>query len=126
MLPDSSSVMAMPTEIRFSLDGQKRCRAPGDSTIFARGNLAPGRPGYAYRNDWFQRNDADGSVEASGRFGQKKPINPKREVVIVELSSTVDQPRRSTSAQGAAKVAARVTDSPFNNMVNAVLAQLRQ
>lgn len=82
--------------------------------------------GYAYRNDWFQRNDAEGSVEGSGRFGQKKPINPKREVGIVNLSSTVDQPRRSTSAQGAAEVAARVTDSPFNNMVNAVLAQLRQ
>jgi CubicO group peptidase (beta-lactamase class C family) len=100
---------------------------PGDSAIFARGNLAPGRPGYSYRNYWFQRNDGDGSVEASGRFGQKIYINPKREVVIVKLSSTADQARRATSAQGAAKVAARVIDSPgtFNNMVNAVLAQLK-
>jgi CubicO group peptidase (beta-lactamase class C family) len=100
---------------------------PGDSAIFARGNLAPGRPGYAYRNYWFQRNDGDGSVEASGRFGQKIYINPKREVVIVKLSSTADQTRRATSAQGAAKVASRVIDSPgtFNNMVNAVLAQLK-
>ncbi len=100
---------------------------PGDPTIFAQGNLAPGRPGYAYRNYWFQRNDGEGSVEASGRFGQKIYINPKREVVIVKLSSTADQARRATSADGEAKVAARVIDSPvtFNNMVNAVLAQLR-
>jgi hypothetical protein len=45
----------------------------------------------------------------------------------VKLSSTADQTRRATSAQGAAKVASRVIDSPgtFNNMVNAVLAQLK-
>ncbi len=99
---------------------------PGDPAIFAQGNLAPGRPGYAYRNYWFQRNDGEGSVEASGRFGQKIYINPKREVVIVKLSSTADQARRATSAEGEAKVAARVIDSPgtFNNMVNAVLSEL--
>jgi CubicO group peptidase (beta-lactamase class C family) len=100
---------------------------PGDPAIFAQGNLAPGRPGYAYHNYWFQRNDGEGSVEASGRFGQKIYINPKREVVIVKLSSTADQTRRATSAEGAAKIAARVIDSPgtFNNMVNAVLAELK-
>ena len=99
---------------------------PGDPAIFAQGNLAPGRPGYAYRNYWFQRNDGEGSVEASGRFGQKIYINPKREVVIVKLSSTADQARRATSAEGEAKVAARVIDSPgtFNNMVNVVLSEL--
>ena len=65
-------------------------------------------------------------MEASGRFGQKIYINPKREVVIVKLSSTADQARRATSAEGEAKVAARVIDSPgtFNNMVNAVLSEL--
>lgn len=99
---------------------------PGDPAMFAKGNLAPGRPGYAYRNYWFQRNDGEGSVEASGRFGQKIYINPKREVVIVKLSSTADQARRATSAEGPAKVAARVIDSPvtFNSMVSAVLAEL--
>ena len=66
-------------------------------------------------------------MEASGRFGQKNYINPNRGVVIVKLSSTADQTRRATSAQGAANAAARVIDSPgtFNNMVNAVLAHLR-
>ena len=97
---------------------------PGDAAVFAQGNLAPGRPGYAYRNYWFQRNDPDGSVEASGRFGQKIYINPRREVVIVKLSSTADQARRATTADGAAKVAAKAIDSPatFNHLVNAVLA----
>ena len=98
----------------------------GDAAVFARGNLAPGRPGYAYRNYWYQRNDGDGSVEASGRFGQKIYINPKREVVIVKLSSTADQARRATRAEGEAKVAARAIDSPatFDNLVNALLAHL--
>ena len=98
----------------------------GDAAVFARGNLAPGRPGYAYRNYWYQRNDGDGSVEASGRFGQKIYINPKREVVIVKLSSTADQARRATRAEDEAKVAARAIDSPatFNNLVNALLAHL--
>lgn len=100
---------------------------PGDPAIFAKGNLAPGRPGYAYRNYWFQLNDGEGSVEASGRFGQKIYINPKREVVIVKLSSTADQAKRATSAEGPAKTVARVIDSPvtFNNMVRAILAELR-
>ncbi|MGY2257660.1 serine hydrolase domain-containing protein [Pseudomonas sp. SDO55104_S430] len=100
----------------------------GDPAVFAQGNLAPGRPGYAYRNYWFQRNDGQGSVEASGRFGQKIYINPKREVVIVKLSSTADQARRATSAEGEAKVAARAIDSAgtFNSMVDSVLVQLKE
>ena len=99
---------------------------PGDPAVFARGNLAPGRPGYAYRNYWFQKNDGDGSIEASGRFGQKIYINPRREVVIVKLSATADQARRATRAEGEAKASARVVDSPvaFNGMVGAVLAVL--
>lgn len=98
----------------------------GDVEVFAKGNLGPARPGYAYRNYWLQKNDADGSLEASGRFGQKIYINPQREVVIVKLSATPDQARRATSADGPAKVAARAIDSPatFNNMVDAILADL--
>jgi len=98
----------------------------GDQKLFASGNLAPGRRGYAYRNYWLQKNDGDGSLEASGRFGQKIYINPRREVVIVKLSATPDQARRATSADGPAKVASRAIDSPvtFNNMVSAVLNAL--
>ncbi|KJS74281.1 MAG: 6-aminohexanoate hydrolase [Pseudomonas sp. BICA1-14] len=100
----------------------------GDPELFASGNLAPGRPGYAYHNYWLQKNDGDGSLEASGRFGQKIYINPKREVVIVKLSATPDQARRSTSADGPAKAASRAIDSPvtFNNMVSALLNAMPQ
>ncbi|MCQ4328909.1 beta-lactamase family protein [Pseudomonas stutzeri] len=100
----------------------------GDAQLFAKGNLGPGRPGYAYRNYWLQKNDGDGSLEASGRFGQKIYINPKREVVIVKLSATPDLARRATSAEGPAKVASRAIDSPatFNNMVSAVLNAMPQ
>ncbi|MCQ4288797.1 beta-lactamase family protein [Pseudomonas stutzeri] len=100
----------------------------GDAELFAKGNLGPGRPGYAYRNYWLQKNDGDGSLEASGRFGQKIYINPKREIVIVKLSATPDQARRATSADGPAKVASRVIDAPvtFNNMVSAMLDAMPQ
>ncbi|WP_145192698.1 serine hydrolase [Pseudomonas sp. URMO17WK12:I11] len=99
---------------------------PGDATVFASGNLGPGRPGYAYRNYWYQKNDGDGSIEASGRFGQKIYINPRREVVIVKLSASADQTRRATRADGEAKTTARMIDSPaaFNGVVSAVLAAL--
>ena len=99
---------------------------PADPAVFAQGSLGPGRPGYGYRNYWFQKNDGDGSVEASGRFGQKLYINPRRELVIVKLSATADQARRSTHAHGAVNAAARAVDSPaaFSSMVNAVLAGL--
>lgn len=99
---------------------------PADPAVFARGNLGPGRPGYGYRNYWYQKNDGDGSVEASGRFGQKIYINPRREVVIVKLSATADQARRATRADGEVKTTARVVDSPatFNSMVAALLAAL--
>lgn len=98
----------------------------GDAALFAKGNLGPGRSGYAYRNYWLQKNDGDGSLEASGRFGQKIYINPTRELVIVKLSATPDLARRATSADGPAKVASRAIDSPvtFNNMVSAVLDDL--
>ncbi|GLO10798.1 hypothetical protein PPUJ20005_47670 [Pseudomonas putida] len=99
---------------------------PADPVVFANGNLGPGRPGYGYRNYWYQKNDGDGSVEASGRFGQTIYINPRREVVIVKLSATADQARRATRADGEVKAPVRVVDSPaaFNSMVGAVLAAL--
>lgn len=65
---------------------------------FASGNLVGGRDGYGYRNYWFQCNDGDGSVEASGRFGQRIYINPARELVVVKLSSSPDDAARPTSA----------------------------
>jgi CubicO group peptidase (beta-lactamase class C family) len=43
---------------------------PNDNQdLFARGNLATGRPGYSYHNYWYMVNDHMGSIEASGRFG---------------------------------------------------------
>ncbi|KAF1065767.1 MAG: 6-aminohexanoate-dimer hydrolase [Pseudomonas citronellolis] len=98
----------------------------GNQQAFAHGNLAQGREGYAYRRYWYQKNDADGSFEASGRFGQKLYINPRREVVIVKLSATPDVSRRATSASGGANVAAREIDShgAFNVMVDALLGAL--
>ncbi|MGA4634825.1 serine hydrolase domain-containing protein [Pseudomonas solani] len=98
----------------------------GDKAAFDRGNLAPGRPGYTYRNYWFQKNDGDGSLEASGRFGQKVYINPARELVIVKLSATPDQARRATSVSGEDRAGTRAIDSAttFNNLVSALLDQL--
>lgn len=100
---------------------------PADNqALFAKGNLASGRAGYGYRHYWYQKNDGDDSLEASGRFGQKIYINPKREVVIVKLSATPDQARRATSAAGGPNVSARSIDShgAFNEMVSAVLNAL--
>lgn len=65
---------------------------------FARGNLVAGREGYGYRNYWFQCNDGDGSVEASGRFGQRIYINPRKELTVVKLSASPDDAARPTSA----------------------------
>ncbi|WP_082926447.1 serine hydrolase [Cupriavidus sp. D384] len=72
---------------------------PADNqSRFARGNLVAGRDGYGYRNYWFQCNDGDGSVEASGRFGQRIYINPRRDVVAVKFASSPDDAARPTSA----------------------------
>ncbi|RZT36865.1 serine hydrolase domain-containing protein [Cupriavidus agavae] len=65
---------------------------------FARGNLVAGREGYGYRNYWFQCHDGDGSVEASGRFGQRIHINPAKALVVVKFSSSPDDAARPTSA----------------------------
>lgn len=98
----------------------------GDPELFAKGNLAPGRAGYGYRNYWFRMNDGDGSIQASGRFGQRIYINPRHEMVIVKLSSQPDQAPRATNAEGGANVAARTIDSnaTFDAMVSAVVQAL--
>ena len=57
----------------------------GNQAGFAKGRLAAGRPGYADGDYWYQVNDGDGSVEASGRFGQKIYINPRKELIVVKV-----------------------------------------
>ncbi|AGW93354.1 serine hydrolase [Cupriavidus sp. DF5525] len=75
----------------------------GNQARVARGNTAPGRDGYGYRNYWFQRNDGDGSIEASGRFGQKIYINPAKALTVVKFSASPDSAARATSAAGVRK-----------------------
>ncbi|CAG9166154.1 serine hydrolase [Cupriavidus respiraculi] len=65
---------------------------------FAQGNLVSGRKGYGYRHYWFQCNDGDGSVEASGRFGQRMYINPRKALTVVKFSASPDDAARPTSA----------------------------
>lgn len=99
---------------------------PGDPVAFANGNMASGRPGYSYRNYWYQKNDGDNSIEASGRFGQKIYINPKRELVIVQLATTPDQARRASSANAQDRVGASAISSAttFSNLISAVQDRL--
>lgn len=100
---------------------------PNDNqALFAAGNMAAGRAGYAYRNYWYHVNDGMGSVEAFGRFGQRIYINPTRQVVVVKLSSTVDLAPRSTSAAGPGRVFDRAMESPaaFSAMVGSLLKTL--
>ncbi|MDT7838380.1 serine hydrolase domain-containing protein [Aquabacterium sp. OR-4] len=61
-------------------------RSGGDPALLAAGGPTP-RQGYAYRNQWWQANDADGSFEAKGLAGQHLHINPAAELVIVKFSS---------------------------------------
>ena len=67
---------------------------------FARGSLAAGRDGYGYRDYWYQCNDGEGSVEDSGRFGQRIYINPRRELTVVKFASSPDDAVRPVSAEG--------------------------
>ncbi|EKZ99691.1 6-aminohexanoate-dimer hydrolase [Cupriavidus sp. HMR-1] len=82
-------------------------RPRGNQAGFAKGRLAASRPGYAYGDYWYQVNDGDGSVEASGRFGQKIYINPKKELSVVKFSSSPDSAPRGASAEAGKTVAAR-------------------
>ncbi|MGV8399290.1 serine hydrolase domain-containing protein [Pseudomonas aeruginosa] len=98
----------------------------GNQDLIARSPRAKDRVGYAYRDYWYQKNDGDGSIEAAGRFGQRIYINPKRELVIVKMSSAPDMAPRSTSADAAAPVANQAADSTaaFKSMVAALLPAL--
>lgn len=97
---------------------------PNDNqALIAQSPKGKDRAGYAYRDYWYQKNDGDGSIEAAGRFGQRIYINPKRELVIVKMSSAPDMAPRATSA-GAAPVSTRQaadTTAAFNSMVSALL-----
>lgn len=75
-----------------------------NAAAFARGNLAPGRPGYSYRDYWYQVNDGDGSFAAGGRFGQAILVDPRARLTIVKFSSQPDQEARPTSASSGAMV----------------------
>ncbi|VVO47307.1 6-aminohexanoate-dimer hydrolase [Pseudomonas fluorescens] len=97
---------------------------PNDNqALIAQSPKGKDRAGYAYRDYWYQKNDGDGSIEAAGRFGQRIYINPRRELVIVKMSSAPDMAPRATSA-AAAPVSTRQaadTTAAFNSMVSALL-----
>ncbi|ROL64776.1 serine hydrolase [Pseudomonas vranovensis] len=100
---------------------------PNDNqALIAQSPKGKDRSGYAYRDYWYQKHDGDGSIEAAGRFGQRIYINPKRELVIVKMSSAPDMAPRATSA-GAAPASTRQaadTTTAFNSMVSALLPAL--
>ena len=54
---------------------------------FAVGNIVGGRAKFGYRNLWYHANDAEGTLLASGRFGQRAIINPQAQLVIAQFSS---------------------------------------
>lgn len=88
---------------RFPTDVTRLALKPAtNAAAFAKGNLAPGRPGYGYHDYWYQLNDGDGSISASGRFGQAIIIDPRERLTVVKFSSSPDQARRPTSATGGA------------------------
>jgi CubicO group peptidase (beta-lactamase class C family) len=73
---------------------------------FAKSVQASVRTGYSYRNQWWMPNDADGTIEAKGLFGQHLVINPKENVVIVKLSTNPSGDTISTHALDKAAFAA--------------------
>ncbi|WP_322069748.1 serine hydrolase domain-containing protein [Paraburkholderia bannensis] len=88
---------------RFPSNATRLALQPATNTAaFAAGNLAPGRPGYGYRDYWYQLNDGDGSFAAGGRFGQAIVIDPRARLTVVKFSSSPDEAARPTSATGGA------------------------
>lgn len=77
-------------------------RPAHNAALFAKGNVIPGKDGYAYRDYWYQANDGDGSFAAAGRFGQSIFVDPKAELSIVKFSSSPDFAPRALAAQGEA------------------------
>lgn len=99
---------------------------PNDNqALIANSARAKSLAGYAYRDYWYQKNDGDGSVEAGGRFGQKIYINPKRDVVVVKMSSAPDLTPRPTSADAAAAPRTGDNNAAFNSMLAALVSALR-
>lgn len=60
---------------------------PTVAGLFARGNITAGRPGFSYRNGLFHVNDGDGSLQMSGRFGQRVHVNPAAGMTVVQFAS---------------------------------------
>lgn len=101
---------------------------PNDNqNLIAQSPKGKDRAGYAYRDYWYQKNDGDGSIEAAGRFGQRIYINPKRELVIVKMSSAPDMTPRATSAGAAPASAHKAADTTaaFNSMISALLPAVK-
>ncbi|UEP25814.1 serine hydrolase domain-containing protein [Burkholderia ambifaria] len=87
---------ALPaTAIRAAL------RPAHNAALFAKGNVVPGKEGYAYRDYWYQLGDGDGSFAAAGRFGQSILVDPKAALTIVKFSSSPDFAPRARDAQDA-------------------------
>lgn len=93
-----------------------------NAALFARGNLAAGRAGYAYHDYWYQVNDGDGSFEAIGRFGQAIFVDPKAALTIVKFSSAPDLAPRPVSADTAVKPAAHSPLETSQALVDAARA----
>jgi CubicO group peptidase (beta-lactamase class C family) len=111
-----------PQAVRLAL------RPASNQAGFAKGRLAAGKPGYSYGDYWYQVNDGDGSVEASGRFGQKIYINPRKALTAVKFSSSPDMaPRAPTAQQGSAPAAparSLETSAAFIAAIQAVYAAI--
>ncbi|MGS0891981.1 serine hydrolase domain-containing protein [Burkholderia stagnalis] len=75
-------------------------RPASNAALFAKGNVVPGKDGYAYRDYWYQVNDGDGSFAAAGRFGQAILVDPKAALTIVKFSSSPDFAPRALDAHG--------------------------
>uniref|UniRef100_A0A7S2QTM3 Beta-lactamase-related domain-containing protein n=1 Tax=Chlamydomonas chlamydogama TaxID=225041 RepID=A0A7S2QTM3_9CHLO len=61
----------------------------GNSNITRAGNvlMLQQNPNMSYRSYWYQVNDGTGSLQALGIYGQHMLINPKDQLVIVQLAS---------------------------------------
>lgn len=98
--------------VRMGLGGVRGTLTPGtiraalqpahNAALFAKGNVIPGKDGYAYRDYWYQVNDGDGSFSAAGRFGQSILVNPRTALTVVKFSSSPDFAPRALDTQGEA------------------------
>ncbi|CAD9227185.1 Putative hydrolase [Burkholderia cenocepacia] len=98
-----------------------------NAALFAKGNVVPGKDGYAYRDYWYQVNDGDGAFAAAGRFGQAILVDPKTALTIVKFSSSPDFAPRALDARGEATRprAALERGDALSAVARAVAEQLR-